>query len=324
MAQYEKHYPVMLNEVLQYLQPDNDKIYIDATFGAGGYSRAILQKANCKILAIDRDSNVKPFADQLLLEYPNRFKFEYGNFSDIINIMAKNNVNKVDGLIIDLGVSSMQLDDRERGFSFDSDARLDMRMDRNISLTAFDVVNNFDQEEIANILYDFGEEPKSRLIASRITKYRKNKAIESCKELAKIIHSCYPKRMLRDPATKSFQAIRIFINQELTELNQILASSKKILQKNAPIIAVSFHSLEDKIIKEFFRQESKYYSGVSRYMPLIDEYRYHQQLQHRKGDNLNNSGEMKIITKSPIVANDEEIAINPRSRSAKMRVAIKI
>lgn len=324
MAQYEKHYPVMLNEVLQYLQPDNNKIYIDATFGAGGYSRAILQQANCKILAIDRDGNVKPFAEQLLLEYPNRFKFEYGNFSDIISIMAKNNIDKIDGLVVDLGVSSMQLDDGERGFSFDSDARLDMRMDRNISLTAFDVVNNFDQEEIANILYDFGEEPKSRLIASRIAKYRKNKAIESCKELAKIIHSCYPKRMLRDPATKSFQAIRIFINQELTELNQILESSKKILQKNAPIIAVSFHSLEDKIIKEFFRQESKYYSGVSRYMPLIDEYQDHRQLQHQKGDNLNNCGEMKIITKSPIVASDEEIAINPRSRSAKMRVAIKI
>jgi len=306
----EFHKPVMLSEVLHSLAPKDGETYLDCTFGAGGYSKAILQSAKCSLYAIDRDELAKKFAANLEKDFSKNFTFCAGKFSDCEEILSQRGVEQVDGMVLDIGVSSMQLDDKERGFSFDSQNQLDMRMDRNQAISAFEVVNQFSEGELSQIIKEFGEEPKARQIAKKIVSTRSVKPVTSCKDLADIVRSFYRGYFKTDPATKTFQAIRIFVNQELEELKMALNSSKKILKKGGRLVVVSFHSLEDSIVKNFLKKEAGLDQTFSRYQPNFE--------QEKIVKNFS------VITKSAISPSDEEIANNLRARSAKMRVAIKI
>lgn len=304
------HIPVLLQEVIKYLEPSDGKTYVDATFGAGGYSKAILQKADCKVYAIDRDKNAVQLAQKVKNDYPNRFEFLRGSFSQVKDLLQEKGVEKIDGIVFDLGVSSMQLDEMDRGFSFDSDAKLDMRMDQDSTLTAYDAVNDLPQGELAKIIKDFSDERGAKLIAKKIVNQRSSQKITSCRQLADIVRSCYgPGYYKTDPATKTFQAIRIYVNQELHEITQALKESRDILQKEGKLIAVSFHSLEDSIVKNFLKKEAGIDKTFSRYEPNV---------QDDKRVNF------RIINKSAIKPTEDEIKNNIRARSSKMRVAIKI
>ncbi|MDX2083373.1 MAG: 16S rRNA (cytosine(1402)-N(4))-methyltransferase RsmH [Rickettsiales bacterium] len=303
------HKPVLLKEMLEALSPKNDEVFLDATFGAGGYSKAILQSAKCNLYAIDRDKSAKKFAVILEKNFPKNFVFLPGKFSDAIKLLAEKNITKLDGMVLDIGVSSMQFDDKSRGFSFDSDDRLDMRMDQQTSPNAYELVNQASVEELAKIIKEFGEEPKAKQIAKKIIAARAVKPITSCRDLAEIVRSLYRGYFKTDPATRTFQALRIFINQELEELKSVLDSSVTLLKKNGRLIVVSFHSLEDAIVKNFLKKQAGLDQTFSRYQP-----------NHFGQKSLKN---FQLLKKSAIAPTMEEIADNPRARSAKMRVAIR-
>jgi 16S rRNA (cytosine1402-N4)-methyltransferase len=310
MSNQEFHQPVMLREVLENLAPRDGETYLDCTFGAGGYSAAILESSRCKLYAIDRDELAQTFAEKLSKKFPENFVFLRGKFSQSRELLAAQNLEKLDGVVLDIGVSSMQLDDRSRGFSFDSDAKLDMRMDQKISLSAYELVNEASEEDLAKIIKEFGEEPKAKKIAYRIVEARKVAPIHSCKDLAKIVHSTYHGYFKTDPATKTFQGLRIFVNQELEELKAALASSLHLLKKGGRLVVVSFHSLEDQIVKNFLKEQSGAALTFSRYQPEISAQ-----------DSIKN---FSVITKSAISPSEAEVARNPRARSAKLRAAIRI
>jgi 16S rRNA (cytosine1402-N4)-methyltransferase len=283
-----KHHPVMVDEIISYLAPEKLKTYVDCTFGQGGYSKKILEKTNCNIIAIDRDKDAIEHAKLLKKKYPKNFIFCVDNFSRLDQVLKKNDIKKIDGLIFDLGISNTQLNNPTRGFSFSNNGPLDMRMDiENLDLTAQKIINEFDQHNLSDIFYYYGEEKNSRQIARKIIEFRKKKEISTTFELVELIKkvNSYKKK---HPATRVFQALRIFINDELNELDITLKKSLLFLKKNGKIITVAFHSLEDKVIKNFFSR---------------------------------NKGLLKILTKKPIAPNEKEVKINPRSRSARMRVA---
>ena len=283
-----KHHPVMVDEILSYLAPEKLKTYVDCTFGQGGYSKKILENTNCNIIAIDRDKDALEHAKLLKKKYPKNFIFCVNNFSRLDQVLKKNDIKKIDGLIFDLGISNTQLNNPSRGFSFSNNGPLDMRMDiENLDLTAQKIINEFDQHNLSDIFYYYGEEKNSRQIARKIIEFRKKKEISTTFELVELIKkvNSYKKK---HPATRVFQALRIFINDELNELDITLKKSLLFLKKNGKIITVAFHSLEDKVIKNFFSR---------------------------------NKGLLKILTKKPITPNEKEVKINPRSRSARMRVA---
>ena len=278
----------MVDEIISYLAPEKFKTYVDCTFGQGGYSKKILEKTNCNIIAIDRDKDAIEHAKLLKKKYPKNFIFCVDNFSRLDQVLKKNDIKKIDGLIFDLGISNTQLNNPTRGFSFSNNGPLDMRMDiENLDLTAQKIINEFDQHNLSDIFYYYGEEKNSRQIARKIIEFRKKKEISTTFELVELIKkvNSYKKK---HPATRVFQALRIFINDELNELDITLKKSLLFLKKNGKIITVAFHSLEDKVIKNFFSR---------------------------------NKGLLKILTKKPITPNEKEVKINPRSRSARMRVA---
>lgn len=294
----------MLNEVLEYLNPQDNKTYVDATFGNGGYSLAILNAAKCNLIAIDRDPNVLPRAQEFKQQFGNRFTFISGRFGNIAELIS----NPVDGFVFDIGVSSMQLDEPLRGFSFNKEAPLDMRMSCN-GLSAADIVNSMDEHELADLIYNFGEEKKSRQIAHKIALYRQNKKIETTTELSQIICSVIkPSFNAIHPATRTFQALRIAVNDELQELKNGLAQATELLNPQGRIVVVDFHSLEDRIVKNFFNSLNGKSAGVSRYMPQIS-----QPLKPTVFTQVS-----KAINPS-----EQECAANPRSRSAKLRFAVK-
>lgn len=298
----QKHIPVMLREVLQYLQPQAGEIYVDATFGNGGYSKAILDSCACKVIAIDRDPNVKIRANEFKNLYGSRFDFRAGKFGDFADLVAE----KINGAVFDIGVSSMQLDNAERGFSFAKEAELDMRMSCE-GKSAKDIVNYCSEKELADILYQFGEEYKSRQIAARIVAYRQHKKIETTTELAEIIYTVIHKRNGEiDPATKSFQALRIAVNDELGELQKGLKGAADCLHSSGRLVVVDFHSLEDRIAKNFFKENSPKKIRVSKYAP----------------DLLTDNSLFAQVSKV-IVPSKEECLSNPRARSAKLRYAIR-
>lgn len=303
MEAKKPHISVMLKEVLDYLQPTEGCTILDGTFGAGGYTRAILNSCNCKVIGTDRDSGVKKFADEIKNEYKNRFDFYNLKFSEIKDKIAK---NSLDGIVLDLGISSMQVDDAERGFSFNKEAPLSMTMGKN-DISAFTIVNEYEEQNIANIIYNFGEEVKSRQIAKKICDYRKNKQIETTTELANIVKSCFSGNFFKiHPATKTFQALRIFVNNELYEIETILKDSIDLLKSNGKFIVVSFHSLEDRLIKDFFKENSELsLSKINKY----------------KDENVKTI--FKSLTKKPVDVSNEEAKTNYRSRSAKLRGVMK-
>ena len=303
-ANYQIHYPVMLNEVLESLDVSDNKTYVDATFGNGGYSEAILNKANCKLIALDRDNTVLPRAEELKKQYGNRFEFRQGCFGDFADLVKEN----IDGAVFDIGVSSMQLDQTERGFSFNKDAPLDMRMS-NTGISAKDLVNTLPEEELANILYNYGEEKKSRQIAKKIAEARKVKPIETTLELADIIYQINKRSFNQniDPATRSFQALRIAVNDELNELSRGLSGATTRLNKNGRLVVVDFHSLEDRIVKTFMKTNSDKKEHVSRY----------------RTNNNSTSNALFSFASKAIVPSAQELELNFRSRSAKLRYAIR-
>lgn len=301
------HISVLLNEVVEYLNPEDGKVYVDCTFGAGGYTKAILDSANCKVIGIDRDENVLKYVDEVKAKYGDRFEFLQGRFGDIESLLKAHNVEKVDGIVMDLGVSSMQLDEGERGFSFMCEAPLDMRMGKN-QLSAYDVVNKMSEQELADIIYHYGEEVKARQIAKSIAAARSISDIKTTTELADLVRSFYPKRGKIDPATKTFQAIRIYVNRELDELKEALESSKNLLKRDGRLVVVSFHSLEDSIVKKFMRDESGY--------PFVKVSKY-------KKDEVESKHCFSMLTKKAVKPTEAEIKYNPRSRSSRLRAVSK-
>lgn len=306
------HKSVLLDEVITNLEVCDNKVYVDGTFGAGGYSRAILSKADCTLYAFDRDLTVEKFANNLRDEFSDRFNFIHDKFSNMKNSLENIGVKEVDGIVLDLGVSSMQLDEDDRGFSFNSKARLDMRMDNSIGISAFDVVNHKSEKELSDIIRNFGEDRKHRQIAKNIIKHREKAEINTAIELANIIREVYgkynPKKI--DPATKTFQAIRIFINDELGELKKALNDALDLLKKGGKLLVVSFHSLEDSYVKKFFRDNSGYNDrNISRYVP--------QDLQQ------SNDHKLSVLNAKAIKPSQQEIDNNIRARSSRLRTAIK-
>ena len=303
----ELHNPVMLHEVIAAMRPADDEIYVDATFGAGGYSRALLEAAGCRVIAIDRDPTVKVIAERLQQEFAGRFCFIAGSFSEMTDLLATIGVGQVDGIVLDIGVSSMQIDDAQRGFSFQKNGPLDMRQSQQ-GQSAADVVNAMEENELADILYTFGEEKKSRAIARAICKARAEEPIVTTIQLAEVIRSVFPKKpQAIDPATRSFQALRIYINRELDELQDALQQSEALLRTGGTLVVVSFHSLEDRIVKQFMRTRSSVTSGGSRHRPVAVACPSTFTLPMRKAQ----------------LASEQEITHNPRARSAKLRVAIR-
>lgn len=309
MSQEQAHISVMLNEVLEMLQVQDEGIYLDGTFGAGGYSRAILENANCQLIAIDRDPNVKPYADTLQSTYGQRFQFAAGCFSEMQHICQTHNVPLLDGIVLDLGVSSMQIDQADRGFSFMQDGELSMQMGEG-SRDAKELVNQASEEDIANIIYHYGEERHSRKIARAIVQGRENAPITTTGRLSDII--CSVMKRAKDgihPATRSFQAIRIWVNDELGELEKALVAAQVLLKENGRLVIVSFHSLEDAIVKNFLRYASGRRDRGSRYLPDVTD---------------DEPITFSLLNRKPIIPTQEEIKQNIRSRSARLRAAQRV
>jgi len=304
MTNQNPHIPVLLNEVLQSLQPQPNHIYVDATFGAGGYSRAILKAADCKLYGIDRDTSTQQYAADLPAD---RFTWVHGNYSQINELIEP----KLDAVIFDLGVSSMQLDQAQRGFSFNKDGALDMRMDaKSDELNAADIVNNYDEAELTKIIKELGEERQAKRVARAIINARTEKPITTTIQLAKIvegaIHASYKAQKIH-PATRTFQALRMYVNKELEHIKLALANAVKALKQGGKLLVVTFHSLEDRIVKRFFKDNSTT-PVINRHMPDV---------------NNTPTPILKLQTRKSIQASDAEIAQNPRARSARLRVAIK-
>lgn len=303
------HVPVMLNEVLAHLKPVDDEVYVDGTFGAGGYTQAFLDGADCTVIAIDRDPSAQERAKTLKAKYGERLVFLHGCFGDVEDLLKGAGFEKVDGFVLDLGVSSMQLDQAERGFSFRFDGPLDMRMDTSGGKTAADIVNSMPERELADLIYKYGEERHSRRVAKTIIERRREKRFETTSDLADVVRSVVPRSGDDiDPATRTFQALRIVVNDELGELERALGVAEKILNPGGRVIIVSFHSLEDSMVKDCLREKSGNAPGVSR----------HSLVQPEKTAPV-----FDIKSKKSVQPSEEEARDNPRARSAKLRAGIR-
>lgn len=309
-----QHIPVMLPEVLQAMQPKDGEIYVDGTFGAGGYSRALLESSKCKVYAIDRDPNVATMAQKLAAAFPNRFFWIAGNFSDMIELLAGRGITSVNGVVLDIGVSSMQIDNPQRGFSFRTDGPLDMRMSAD-GQTAADLINKSSEEELADIIYYYGEERKARQIARALVNARTEEPIICTKQLADIVRRVTGRSKDGiDPSTRTFQALRIRVNNELGELEQALKAAERLLHEGGRLVVVTFHSLEDRIVKQFFQSRSGETRGGSRHLPHIGA------THKATADHL---PAFFLKGRKPVLPTSSETLANPRSRSAKLRFAIR-
>ena len=296
------HKSIMLDEVISILNPSENEIYVDCTLGAGGHTRQILKTSKCNVIGIDRDPSTFLLNKEEYISYGKRLSLVEGKFGDLENHITTLGIEKVDAIFFDLGVSSMQLDNADRGFSFRFDAPLDMRMG-NDGQTAFEIVNKYKEADLANIIFRYGEERQSRKIAHRIVEHRKQKKIETTFELSEIIKSATNKKYSKiHPSTKTFQGLRIFLNDELKELYKALVASENLLNENGRLIVIAFHSLEDRIVKNFLRFNS------------ISEKRY------KLGESSHSFFYKNKRVSKP---SDDEIKDNPRARSARLRYAYK-
>lgn len=299
------HIPVMLSEVLDYLKPQANKVYIDGTFGGGGYSKAILSTADCSVWGIDRDPDAIKRGELLSNSFPKLHLVET-EFAKMDHALKAYDIHSCDGVVLDLGVSSYQLDQAERGFSFRYDGPLDMRMSQS-GPTAADLVNNLPEKEIADILWVYGEERFSRRIAKMIVKQRIEEPFKTTQQLANLIRNVIPAdKNGIDPATRSFQALRIKVNDELQQIQQGIQAALQLLKPEGRLVVVSFHSLEDRIVKDIMKQAAGKIAQPSRYDP--------QALITRK-----NPVTYRLLTSKPVRPTEEECRINPRSRSARLR-----
>jgi len=298
MAEEALHTPVMLTEILHYLNLSPGKVIVDATVGMGGHSNAILEQIlpGGKLIGIDRDQESIELARKNLSAYAGACKFVHGNFNDINIILQGLNISRIDGIMFDLGVSSFQLSEPERGFSFQQEGPLDMRLDRNSYISAYDLVNNLNEEEISALLWNFGQERWHNRIARYLVQARQNHPIATTKDLSELVIRAIPSRYRSyniHPATRTFQALRLAVNRELEALEAAIHKAVRFLDKGARMCVISFHSLEDRIVKLSFK-------------------------------NLASKGMLGIVTPKPITTQDQEIKDNPSSRSAKLRVAERL
>jgi 16S rRNA (cytosine1402-N4)-methyltransferase len=298
------HVPVLLDEVITHLSPRDGGVYLDGTFGGGGYAKRILEAATCTLFAIDRDPAAIARGAALAAAYP-RLHMLQGRISDLFELLAAEGVDALDGAVFDFGVSSYQIDDPARGFSFRADGPLDMRMGA-AQKTAADLVNNAPESELADILYEFGEEKASRRIAAAIVARRATQKFTTTAELAGVIRSVVrPDKSGIDPATRSFQALRIAVNEELSDIEAGLAQAARLLAPGGRLVAVSFHSLEDRLVKNAFATLAGVAPGVSRHDPA--------------GLAPRATADFRLLTRSPVTPGAAECAANARARSAKLR-----
>lgn len=303
-----KHKSVLLNECIENLNIKENGIYVDGTLGGAGHSYYILKKLNNTgmLIGIDRDTDALKAASEKLKEFSN-VKYVHDNHDNIAKILNELNIEKVDGILLDLGVSSYQLDEASRGFSYMNDAKLDMRMNKEDPLSAYDVVNGYSEEKLAKIFFEYGEERYSRAISKKICKVREEKKIETTFELVDVIKQAIPKKALREkqhPAKRVFQAIRIEVNGELIRLKNTVIDSINSLNDGGRLCIITFHSLEDKIVKHAYEQMQGKCTCPKDFPVCVCGYKSYG----------------KIITKKPIISNENELEENPRARSAKLRV----
>ena len=306
------HISVLLNECIEGLNIRPDGIYVDGTLGGAGHSFQIAARLkDGKLIGIDRDQVALKAAGERLSVYGERVQLVHSNFCHMAQVLKELNIQGVDGILLDLGVSSPQLDDGQRGFSYMVDAPLDMRMNSADSLSAHTVVNTWSQEELKRILYNYGEERYAPQIAAAICRKRAEKPIETTLELVEIIKNAMPPAALREkqhPAKRSFQAIRIAVNDELGAVEQIMADAVELLNPGGRLCIITFHSLEDRIVKLGMQDAAKGCTCPPNFPVCV----------------CGKKAKVKLITKKPIVASDEELEENPRSRSAKLRICEKI
>ncbi len=300
------HMPVMLREVIAALNPKAEGLYVDGTFGRGGYTRALLTATSMRVVGIDRDPEAIAAGQSMVQDFAPRFKLLQGVFGDMESLLATENVAAVDGVTLDLGVSSPQLDQAERGFSFQDDGPLDMRMSRS-GATAADIVNATAERELADLIFKYGEERHSRRVAKRIVAERATTPFTSTRQLASVVRQAVPRSADGiDPATRTFQALRIAVNDELGELERGLRAAERLLKPQGRLAIVSFHSLEDRCVKDFLRQRSADAPRASRHAPANDRVA---------------PPSFRLLNRKPQLPSESDIAVNPRARSARLRVA---
>ena len=312
MSEMYTHRPVLLDECIEALNIRPEGIYLDGTLGRAGHSREIARRlsGSGKLICVDRDQAALDAAQERLGEWMDRVTLVHSNFDRVSEILDELGIAGVDGMLFDLGVSSPQLDDGSRGFSYMADAPLDMRMDRSEGLTAADVVNTWSQEELRRILFQYGEERYAPLIAAAIVRRREERPIETTLELVDIIKGAMPARALKEkqhPAKRSFQAIRIAVNDELSSVDRMLQGAVPKLNKGGRLAVITFHSLEDRIVKQTLRDLAKGCTCPPEFPVCV----------------CGNKPKIRLVTRKPIVADGTELADNPRARSAKLRVAEK-
>lgn len=299
------HIPVMLEEVLANLAPRDGGVYLDGTFGGGGYATGILEQADCNLWAIDRDPDAIERGASLVERFPDRLHLLHGRFGDMVSLLQQVGVSELDGVVLDLGVSSFQIDDPERGFSFRHDGPLDMRMDKQ-GTSAADLVNILSESALADVLYEYGEERASRRVAHAIVAARSESPIETTGRLAEIIRSVLPPdRSGNHPATRSFQGLRIKVNDELQQIEDALARAVGLLAPGGKLVVVAFHSLEDRIVKRFMSGATGRTGSPSRHNPAG--------LLTRETPNF------RLLTARALRPAASEANQNPRSRSARLR-----
>lgn len=309
--QAKYHIPVLLDEVIDCMAPEKGKTIVDGTLGGGGHTEAML-KAGARVIGVDQDEQAHVFAQDRLQLFSDRFIPLRGNFAELPQLLADAGVGKVDGILVDIGVSSWQLDEADRGFSFGKEGPLDMRMDRSRGKTAADLVNTLSEQELRTIFYEYGEERAGSKVARRIVERRQAKLFTTTTDLADFIASILPRKKgpagKIHPATRVFQALRIAVNDELGVLRRFLDNAAQLLNPGGRLLVITFHSLEDRMVKQFFRNASQSH---------IDRKEWPE-------PRANPDFQYKLITRRPITATDEEIQGNKRSRSAKLRVVEKI
>ncbi|MGJ8676479.1 MAG: 16S rRNA (cytosine(1402)-N(4))-methyltransferase RsmH [Akkermansiaceae bacterium] len=304
-----KHYhiPVLLDEVMAYMVPAEGKTIVDGTLGGGGHTEAML-KAGAQVLGVDQDSQALAFAKERLADYGDQFTAIKGNFAQLSDLLPQAGYAQVDGILVDIGVSSWQLDEAERGFSFGKEGPLDMRMDRDAEKTAADLVNHASETELRSYFWEYGEERSGRKIAQRIVERRQEKEFTTTLDLADFIASIVPRGGKTHPATRVFQALRIAVNDELGVLRELLESASALLKPGGRLVVITFHSLEDRMVKQFFKHASE----------------THVDRKEWPEPRPNPDYKYKLITRRAVVGTEEEIQRNKRSRSAKLRVVEKI
>lgn len=307
----EKHISVLLEESISALNLKEDSVVVDCTLGYGGHSSYILQRIKRgKLFAFDQDSEAIRHSTSRLSAIGTNFTIIKSNFVNLQEKLAEQDITKVDSILFDLGVSSPQLDEKERGFSYHEDARLDMRMNRENKLSAYEVVNNYSKEELADIFYKYGENKFSRNIAKKIVEYREQKPIETTLELVEIIKSAVPMKFRKDkhPARQIFQAIRIEVNHELDVLEPALEQALSLIKVGGRVAVITFHSLEDRIVKKYFNEKCKIDDRVKGLPEIPEEFQK----------------EFKLVVNKAILPSKEELINNPRARSAKLRVIERV